>query len=86
MVYLKRFKDHIHSDPSGPNCGLILHYVYGNGDKFWANECATHGTARKEMNNNFVTISSFAVNGTLKNNEGYCIEIGKGMSFGMTIG
>lgn len=80
-VIIQRFAQKRSSSPSEYGCGLILLFVIGT-VRFWDAQCVVDNTSISKMItvNDVMTIRSFAVSGMLKPNEGYCIEIRKGIS------
>lgn len=79
-VNMQKFDQEESSSPSAYGCGLLLHFVIGI-DIIWEAACIidTPVISNSIKPNGKMIIMSLTVNGTLKDNEGYCIEIKKGM-------
>lgn len=78
-VTIQRYDQRKSSSPSTYGCGLILMFDI-EGNAFWEAHCLVDNiiVSQSITINDVMTIRSLTVYGTLKQNEGYCIEIRKG--------
>lgn len=78
-VDMQKFGHETSSSPLDFNCGLTLEFYIGN-DTIWSAQCKVDDIfiSKNITINNKITIRSMTVSGTLKYNEGYCIEMKKG--------
>ncbi|XP_052088357.1 uncharacterized protein LOC127725436 [Mytilus californianus] len=81
-VYMQRFGQKTSSSPSAYGCGLLLGFGIGSNYRVWEAQCVVGNSVILDSIpiNDTMTITSITVNGTLKDNEGYCIEIKKAVS------
>ncbi|XP_052088359.1 uncharacterized protein LOC127725439 [Mytilus californianus] len=78
-VIIKKFGQERSSSPSAYGCGLILTFDIRL-VRFWEAACKVDNNISTLIAiNDVMTIKSMAVNGMLEPNEGYCIEIKKGV-------
>lgn len=77
-VIIQKYGPVASSSPSTYGCGLIVEFEIGETD--WNAQCIVDNAtiSMTITNNHFMKITSFSVNGTLKQNEGYCFEMRKG--------
>ncbi|XP_052088360.1 uncharacterized protein LOC127725440 [Mytilus californianus] len=75
IVNFQRYNQETSSSPSHYGCGLIL--TFGSIESIWEAQCIVDDSIflYTLAINGEMTIRSLTVNGTLKKNEGYCIEI-----------
>ncbi|CAC5426591.1 unnamed protein product [Mytilus coruscus] len=79
IVNFQRYNQETSSSPSHYGCGLIL--KFGSIERMWEAQCIVDDSIvlYTLAINGEMTIRSLTVNGTLKQNEGYCIEIRNGV-------
>lgn len=82
-VIIQKFDQRTSSSPIAYGCGLILKFGVGTNTNIWEAQCVVNnsGVTTSIKFNNKMTIKSFTVNGTLKENEGYCIQVKKGIHY-----
>ncbi|CAC5398204.1 unnamed protein product [Mytilus coruscus] len=76
-IKFQRFNDQLNSIPSNADCGLILTFSIGQDIFGDANCFGVSSVSKLIVKKDVMTIRSMAVNGTLQEDEGYCIEIRK---------
>ncbi|XP_052088358.1 uncharacterized protein LOC127725438 [Mytilus californianus] len=76
-IYFQRFNNQISSVPSNSDCGLNLKFSVGQDIFGGANCFGVIYVSKPIVKKNVITITSMTLNGTLHDNEGYCIEIKK---------
>ncbi|XP_052088353.1 hepatitis A virus cellular receptor 1-like isoform X5 [Mytilus californianus] len=81
-VYMQRFGQKKSSSPSAYGCGLLLRFGTRSHYRLWEAQCVVGNSVilNSIPINDTMTITSITVNGTLNDNEGYCIEIKKAVS------
>ena len=82
-VVIQKFDQRKSSSPSDYGCGLILKFDIGTDKNIWEAQCLVNnsGVIKSIQVNNKMTIKSFTVDGNLKKNEGYCIQVKKGIFY-----
>ncbi|CAC5426597.1 unnamed protein product [Mytilus coruscus] len=82
-VNIQKYGQQKSSSPSHFGCGLVLEFEI-RGNTFWESQCIVENRiiTISITNNDEMAIRSIAVNGTLKPDEGYCIEIRKASHVG----
>ncbi|CAC5426598.1 unnamed protein product [Mytilus coruscus] len=86
-VYMQRFGQKTSSSPLDYGCGLLLRFGKGSNARFWEAQCVVGNSIIFDSIpiNDTITITSITVNGTLNDDEGYCIEIKKDIDDTITI-
>ncbi|CAC5426592.1 unnamed protein product [Mytilus coruscus] len=81
-VHMQRFGQKKSSSPSAYGCGLLLRFGIRSHYRVWEAQCVVGNSVilNSIPINDTMTITSITVNGTLNDNEGYCIEIKKAVS------
>ncbi|XP_052088351.1 uncharacterized protein LOC127725435 isoform X2 [Mytilus californianus] len=81
-VNMQRFGQKTSSSPLAYGCGLLLRFGKRSNNRFWEAQCVVDNSVilNSIQINETMTITSITVNGTLNDNEGYCIEIKKAVS------